>query len=158
MEDHWKTLSSCQTPLNLGSEATSLHCLPIGLISPRSHWAMNHHRYRSWHKSLIWRLSDDQSDGIPWQLSPCRWSCHSWYTLDISNERWILEHWTHHHRHISMEEGTLPLIWASSCRQCRHAPWTSWSRRPRHRWSRMWPHSSCLCTCRSSLTPLAVRW
>ena len=50
MEDHWKTLSSCQTPLNLGSEATSLHCLPIGLISPRSHWAMNHHRYRSWHK------------------------------------------------------------------------------------------------------------
>ena len=53
--------------------------------------------------------------------------------------------------------GTLLLRWAGSCRQCRPAPWTSWSQRPRLRWSRRWPRSSCLCTCRSSLTPLAVR-
>ena len=62
----------------------------------------------------------------------------------------------HHHRRISMEGGTLLWIWAGSCRQCRPAPWTSWSRRPRLRWSRKWPRSSCLCTCRSSLTPPAV--
>ena len=63
----------------------------------------------------------------------------------------------HHHRRISMEGETLLLRWAGSCRQCRPAPWTSWSRRPRLRWSRRWPRSSCLCTCRSSWTPLAVR-
>ena len=56
-----------------------------------------------------------------------------------------------------MEGGTPLWIGAGSCRQCRPAPWTSWSRRPRLRWSRRWPRSSCLCTCRSSLTQPAVR-
>ena len=34
--------------VNLGSSATSPHCLPTGSMRPRSHWARYHHRYRSY--------------------------------------------------------------------------------------------------------------
>ena len=38
---------------NRGSATTSAHGLAIGFILPFSHWALNHHRYKSWKRNCL---------------------------------------------------------------------------------------------------------